>query len=161
MTAANIAPNLPPAVAAFLAGRRIVVAGVSRTGKAPANAILRRLRECGHEAIPVNPNAAEIDGEPCWPSVTAVPGDVHAVMIATAPAVALDVARAALDRGIRHLWFHRSFGGGSVADDAVAECRRRGVEPIVGGCPLMYCGRIDPVHRVFRWWLRRQGRVPG
>ncbi len=153
--------DLPPAVAAFLAGPRIVVAGVSRSGKAPANAILRRLRECGHEAIAVNPNAGAIDGEPCWPSVAAVPGDVHGVIIATPPAVALAVARDALDRGIRHLWFHRSFGAGSVADDAVAECRRRGVEPIVGGCPLMYCGRVDPVHRFFRWWLRRQGRVPG
>jgi hypothetical protein len=35
------------------------------------------------------------------------------------------------------------------------------VEPIVGGCPLMYCQPVDFAHRCFRWWLRWQHRVPG
>lgn len=54
--------RIPPPIAAFLAGHRIVVAGVSRSGSAPANAILRRLRAGGHEAIPVNPNATAASG---------------------------------------------------------------------------------------------------
>lgn len=52
---------LPKPVAEFLAGKRIAVAGVSRSGKAPANAIFRRLAESGHEAIPVNPNFKEVE----------------------------------------------------------------------------------------------------
>jgi len=39
---------MPQAIADFLSGRRLVVAGVSRSGSSPANAILRRLREAGH-----------------------------------------------------------------------------------------------------------------
>lgn len=154
-------PAVPAAVAAFLAGKRIAVAGVSRSGNAPANAILRRLRDTGHEVIPVNPAARELEGLACHPSIHDVPGAIDGVMVVTHPAVAAEVVRAALERGVEHIWFHRSFGSGSVADDAVALCRAAGVEPIVGGCPLMYCGPVDPAHRFFRWWLRLRRRIPG
>ncbi len=153
--------SMPQSIADFLGGKRIVVAGVSRSGSAPANAIFRKLRDSGHEAIPVNPNAEEVEGQTCYPDVGAVPGAVHGVIVATHPAISASVARAALERGIKHIWFHRSFGSGSVAPEAIQECRARGVEPIVGGCPLMYCQPVDPGHRFFRWWLRWRGRVPG
>ena len=154
-------PQVPPSVAAFLACRRIAVAGVSRSGNAPANAILRQLAETGHDVFAVNPSAAEIAGKPCYSSLAAIPERVEAVMVATHPSVAAAVARMALDMNIRHIWFHRSFGNGSVSAEAVELCRCRGVEPIEGGCPLMYCGPVDPAHRVLRWVLRLQRRVPG
>ena len=43
---------------------------------------------------------------------------------------------------------------------AVEACRIHGIDCIEGGCPLMFCGRVDPVHRCMRWWLQRRGRVP-
>jgi predicted CoA-binding protein len=153
--------NIPQSVADFLAGERIVVAGVSRSGSVPANAIFRRLRDTGHEVIPVNPNASEVEGQECYPDVGSVPGHVDGVMVVTHPSMSAGVARAALERGVKHIWFHRSFGSGSVAPEAVDECRGRGVEPIVGGCPLMYCHPLDPGHRFFRWWLRLWRRIPG
>ena len=153
--------SIPESVATFLAGKRIVVAGVSRTGNAPANAIFRRLRDTGHEVIAVNPNATQVEGQACYPDIRSVPGPVDGVMVATHPSIAADVARAAVDKGIRQIWFHRSFGSGSVSAEALEVCRSSGVEPIEGGCPLMYCQPVDPGHRFFRWWLRLQHRVPG
>ncbi len=153
--------NTPPAIAAFLAGKRIVVAGVSRSGKAPANAIFRRLRDTGHDVVPVNPQAAEVEGRACFPDVRSVPGDIDGVMVVTHPSAAADVARGAIAQGARHIWFHRSFGDGSVSEEALAACREGGVEPIIGGCPLMYCKPVDPFHRFFRWWLHLQHRIPG
>jgi uncharacterized protein len=153
--------NIPQSVADFLAGERIVVAGVSRSGSAPANAIFRRLRDTGHEVIPVNPNASQVEGQECYPDIGSVPGSVDSVMVVTHPSISKGVASAALERGVKHIWFHRSFGSGSVASEAIDECRARGVEPIVGGCPLMYCQPLDPGHRFFRWWLRLWRRVPG
>jgi uncharacterized protein len=154
-------PAIPSAVAEFLTGKRIVVAGVSRTGRAAANAIFRKLQQCGYEAIPVNPNATQLEGARSYPDLATVPGVVHSVVIATPPAVGASLVRAAAARGIRHLWFHRSFGAGSVSAEALATCRQLGMEPIVGGCPLMYCQPVDPAHRVLRWWLRLWHRVPG
>lgn len=153
--------NIPPAIVAFLAGDPIAVAGVSRAGNTPANAILRKLRDAGHQVIPINPNAAEIEGLACFPDLGSVPGPVHGVMVVTHPSVSASVALAAVERGVKHIWFHRSFGGGSVSPEALEVCRARGIEPIVGGCPLMYCQPVDLGHRCFRWWLRRQHRVPG
>ena len=152
--------NIPQSVSEFLAGEAIVVAGVSRSGSTPANAIFRRLRETGHEVIPVNPNASELEGRRCYKDIPSVPGSIHSVMIVTHPSISAEVARAALERGVKHIWFHRSFGSGSVAAEAVEECRDRGVEPIVGGCPLMYCPPVDPAHKFFCWWLRLRRRVP-
>ncbi|HEX5091762.1 MAG TPA: CoA-binding protein [Burkholderiales bacterium] len=146
---------------AFLACTRVAVAGVSRTGDAPANAIFRRLAETGHDVFAVNPNAPEVEGKPCYPSVGSLPARVEAVMVVTHPSVAARIAKDALDENIRHIWFHRSFGDGSVSAEALELCRSRGVEPIEGGCPLMYCRPVDPAHRFFRWWLRLKGRVPG
>jgi predicted CoA-binding protein len=82
-------------------------------------------------------------------------------MVVTHPQAALQVVNDGLARGVKHIWFHRSFGDGSVADEAVEACRAGGVEPIVGGCPMMYCPPVDVGHRFFRWWLRAKGRVPG
>jgi uncharacterized protein len=152
---------LPPSIADFLSGKRIVVAGVSRTGRAPANAIFRRLQQCGHEAIPVNPNASELEGARSYPSLSDVPGEVHGVLVATHPSVGATIVGEAATRGIRRVWFHRSFGAGSVSSEALEACRQHGIEPIVGGCPLMYCQPVDPGHRLFRWWLRLRRRVPG
>ncbi len=152
--------SVPAPIAAFLAGKRIVVAGVSRSGNSPANAIFRRLRDTGHEVVPVNPNAAEVEGQPCYADLRSVPGTIHGVMVVTHPSVSADVARAAIERGVKHIWFHRSFGSGSVSPEALQICRASGVEPLEGGCPLMHCEPIDPAHRFFRWWLRLRHRIP-
>ncbi len=153
--------NIPNAVAEFLEGKRIAVGGVARGGDQPANFIFRRLRETGHDVVPVNPNATEVEGERCYPDLASIPGTVDGVMIVTHPSISADLVRQASARGIRKVWFHRSFGDGSVSRAALAECEARGITPIVGGCPMMYCGTVDFGHRCFRWWLRMQGRVPG
>ena len=38
---------------------------------------------------------------------------------------------------------------------------QRGIACLVGGCPLVYCGSVDPSHRLMRWRLRLRRRVPG
>ena len=152
--------KIPSSVAEFLAGKRIAVAGVSRAGNQPANAIFRRLRDTGHEVIPINPNATEVEGQRCYPDLASVPGTIDGVMVVTHPSMSAEIVRQASERGITKLWFHRSFGDGSVSGEAIAEAEKRGIEPIVGGCPLMYCGNVDLGHRCFRWWLALQRRVP-
>lgn len=152
--------QIPLAVAEYLKARRIAVAGASRDPRQPASAVARRLRETGHEVVPVNPRTAEIEGQRCYPDVRSVPGSLDAVMIVTHPEVSAEVVRQAAERGIRQIWFHRSFGEGSVSPEALAECEARGIEPLVGGCPLMYCGSVDFGHRCFRWWLGRKRRIP-
>jgi predicted CoA-binding protein len=150
----------PAAVEEFLKAQRIAVTGVARDGRLPANAIYRRLKACGYDVVPVNPRASEVEGTACYPDLRSVPGEIEAVMVASPPASGPGIARQALERGVRRVWFHRSFGEGSVSQDALRACRDGGVEPVVGGCPLMFCGKVDVFHRCMAWWLQRRGRVP-
>ena len=151
---------LPPSVAAFLSGKRLAVAGVSRSGQQPANAIFRKLRDSGFDAIPLNPHANQLEGTPCFRDLAAVPGVVDGLMVVTHPVVAESLVRQAAARGIQNVWFHRSFGEGSVSEAALRACAELGIRPIVGGCPLMYCEPVDVAHRCMRWWLGRQARIP-
>jgi predicted CoA-binding protein len=153
-------PEVPAPVAEFLRGKRIAVAGVSRDSRQAANAVYRKLRDSGYEVYAINPNAREVEGGRCYPDLAAIPAPIDGVVVATHPDVAIDLVRQCAERGVRRLWFHRSFGQGSVSDAAIRECEARGLHCVVGGCPLMYCEPVDFGHRCMRWWLGRQGRVP-
>lgn len=152
--------KLPQSVAAFLSGQRFAVVGVSRSSAEAANAVFRKLRDNGYDVVPVNPGAGTLEGVPCYPDLASVPGALDGVVIATHPSVSPEIVRQAAALGIRQVWFHRSFGDGSVSAEAVRECAAHGLTPIVGGCPLMYCEPVDPGHRCIRWLLGFGGRVP-
>jgi hypothetical protein len=153
--------SLPEDVAEFLRGRRLAVAGVSRQPGQAANAVFRKLRAAGYEVCPVNPNAAEVEGVRCYPDLGEIPGRLDGLVIATHPRVAAGLVRQCAEHGVGRVWLHRSFGEGSVSEEAVRAAAAAGIRCIVGGCPLMYCEPIDLGHRCMRWWLRRSGRVPG
>ena len=150
----------PESIAAFLRGRRFAVAGVSRQSAQAANAVFRKLRNAGYEVFPINPKAAEVEAVKCYSSVASVPAALDGVVIATSPDVSVQIVRECGDHDVRRVWFHRSFGSGSVSEEAVRECGARGIDCIVGGCPLMFCPPVDLGHKCMRWWLQRQGRVP-
>src|SRR5262245_6436501 len=133
----------PESVATFLQGRRIAVAGVSRNPSQAANAVFRKLRASGYEVVPVNPNASEVEGARCYGEVGAVPTQLDGVVIATPPDVSIQIVRQCNDQGVRRVWFHRSFGNGSVSDEAIQACRDGRIDCIVGGCPLMFCDPVD------------------
>ena len=154
-------PHVSELIGEFLRGRRIAVAGVSRGTGSAANPVFRKLRDAGYEVFPVNPNTNEVEGVACFPDLASVPGELDGVVVATHPDASIEVVRQAATRKVSRLWFHRSFGPGSVSDAAVRECAAHQIQCIIGGCPLMYCEPVDVAHRCMRWWLSRRGRIGG
>lgn len=152
--------SLKEAATGFLALKRIAVAGVSRKGDTAANVIYRKLRDTGHDAIAVNPNADEVEGERCYRSLADVPGGADAVVIATPPHAAAQVVRDCAALGIRRVWMHRSFGHGSVDPEAVTLARELGLIVIPGSCPMMFLEPVDVAHKCMRWLLRVTGKEP-
>jgi uncharacterized protein len=144
----------------FLAQQRIAVAGVSRDGKLPANLIYRRLRDTGHEVFAVNPNADEVEGDHCYASVTAIPGGVDGVVIATPRDAALAVATDCAAAHVPRVWLHRGVGPGSSSDTAVAYCHEHGITTIPGGCPCMFGATADTGHKCLLVMLRLTAKVP-
>lgn len=153
--------TLREAATAFLAHRRIAVTGVSRTpGSHGSNAVYQRLKQRGYQVFAVNPNAETVEGDRAYPDLASIPDGVEAVVIGTRPDRALATIEACAALGIRDVWMHRAFGGGSVSPEAVALGRKLGLTVIDGGCPLMFDPTGDAAHKCMRAVLTLVGNVP-
>jgi predicted CoA-binding protein len=145
----------------FLSHKRVAVTGVSRNpGGHGSNVVYQRLKERGYDVYPVNPNAETVDGDRCYPDLHAIPGGVEAVVIGTRPEHALATVEECNDLGIEDVWMHRSFGSGSVSDEATRYGRDHGMTVIDGGCPLMFEPAADPGHKVIKWVCRANHHLP-
>lgn len=125
-----------------------------------SNVVYQRLRDRGYEVFAVNPNADQVEGDPCYLDVKSLPGGVDAVVIGTRPEVAEDTMRECADLGVKHVWMHRSFGEGSVSDAATEYGRGQGISVIDGGCPCMFDPTADPGHKAMRFLFTLTGKVP-
>lgn len=154
--------TLKQAATDFLSRNRIAVAGVSRSGGAShgANVLYKGLRDAGYQVFAVNPNADEVEGDPCYRDLKSIPGGVDAVVVGTAPAHSAEVVRDCAELGVGQVWLHRSFGGGSVSDEAVEVGREAGITVIAGACPMMYLPKADFGHRCMRVVLGLTGGLP-
>jgi predicted CoA-binding protein len=149
------------AASEFLTKKRVAVTGVSRRPQDHgSNVVYQRLRERGYQVFAVNPNTEEVEGDRSYHDLKSIPGGVEAVVIGTRPERAEDTVRECVDLGIRHVWMHRSFGGGSVSREAAEYGRAHGVSVIDGGCPIMFEPVADPAHKVMRFVFTLTGKVP-
>jgi uncharacterized protein len=149
------------AAAEFLAGKRVAVTGVSRTGKDHgSNVVYKRLRERGYEVFAVNPNADEVEGDRCYHDLRSIPGGVDGVVIGTRPEIAGETMRECAELGIAHVWMHRGPGAGSVSATAAEYGREHGIAVIDGGCPCMFGATADRGHKAMRTILTLTGNVP-
>jgi uncharacterized protein len=154
-------PTIKDAASEFLASKRVAVTGVSRNPNGHgSNVVYQRLRERGYEVFAVNPNATEVEGDPCYDDLRAIPGGVDAVVIGTRPELAEATMRECAELGIKHVWMHRGPGKGSVSKAAAALGRERGIAVIDGGCPCMFGPTADRGHKVMRAFLTLSGNVP-
>ena len=144
----------------FLSNKRIAVAGVSRKGDTAANAVYKKLKACGYEVFPVNPNAEIIDEDKCYHSLNEIPGIVEGVVIGTKPEAAKQIVEDCGRLGIKDVWIHRSFGTGSYDESAVEKAKELGLKVIPGGCPMMFCEPVDVSHKCFKWFFGATGKLP-
>ena len=145
----------------FLAQKKIVVVGVSRTKPSTGGVILKALRDRGYEVYAVNPNAEAVDGHPCYPSVRELPEKVDGAVVVTRPDVSEQVVRDCVEAGIPRVWMHYNpmFGKGnsSASEAAAAHGAEHGLTVIEGGCPMMF---LDFPHKCMRWILGITGKLP-
>jgi uncharacterized protein len=122
----------------FLDQKRLAIVGVSHQPKDFSRALFRQLREQGYDAVPVNPQAREIDGQPCFGRLQEVQPPVETVLLMTSPAITDAVVRDCAEAGVKRVWMYRAGGRGAVTADAVRFCEANGISVIPGECPLMF-----------------------
>ena len=154
--------KMKEAASEFLAHKRVAVTGVSSRNPQNhgSNVVYKRLRDRGYEVFAINPNANEVEGDPCYHELESVPGGVDWVVIGTRPETADATVHECVDLGIKRIWMHRAFGSGSVSEEAAEYGRQHGATVIDGGCPCMFEPTSDPGHRVMRVMCTLTGKVP-
>lgn len=118
---------------AFLHARSLAVCGVSRDPEKYGYKVYRTLKEKGLRVFAVNPRADQVDDDPVYPSVQALPETPEAIVTVVPPEVTKMVVADALALGIRKIWMQP----GSEHADAVREARQQGATVVYGGPCIM------------------------
>lgn len=144
----------------FLASRRIAVAGVSRNPKDFSRMLFREFVKRGYDAVPVHPEAQEMDGRQCFARIQEVEPKVEAVLLMTSPALTGEVVRDCAEAGVPLVWMYRAVGDGAVSETAVEFCQSHGIECIPGYCPYMFFPHSGIPHSWHRLYMRITGTFP-
>lgn len=96
----------------------IAVVGATENPAKYGNIIYHDLKSKGFTVFAVNPYRDQIDGDPCWRSLTALPDPPTIVDIVVPPARTLSVLQECVDLGLRNVWIQPGAGDAAVREFA-------------------------------------------
>jgi predicted CoA-binding protein len=143
------------AIDQFISLRNLALAGASRSGKKFGNTVLKEMTKKGYAIVPVHPEAAEIGGFKCCPSLSDLPAPVEGLIIVVPPEQTEKIVTDAAARGIRNIWMQQ----GSESPKAVNTCREHGINEVHGECILMFAQPAG-IHKFHRWIWGLLGKLP-
>ena len=144
----------------FLALKRIAVVGVSRDPKGFGTVLWQEFRQRRYEAIPVNPVATEIDGQPCFARVQDITPPVDGALIMTTKAETDQIVHDCAEAGVKHVWMYGGMAPGTATKSAVAFCRENDISVVEGLCPYMFLPGTPSFHAPHRMWKKLTGSYP-
>ena len=95
--------------------KTIAVVGLSPDPTRPSNGIARYLQRSGYRVIPVNPNATEVLGEKCYPSLRHIPEPVDIVNVFRRPEFLDAFAAGAIAMHAKALWMQQGIANPEAA----------------------------------------------
>ena len=116
------------------------VVGCSPNPRRDSHRVAQTLQRRGFRVIPVNPNADEVLGERCYPSIAEIPADeqIDVVDIFRRPDQAGAHVDEAIARGARGVWMQLG-----VIDEAAAQrALDAGLEVVMDRCPAIELPRL-------------------
>lgn len=120
-------------IAALLHGAQtIAVVGISGRPERDSHRVAAYLQGAGYRVVPVNPGLAEVLGEPCFPSLAAVPPEIHLDIADVFRRVEhlLGAVEDAIARGVPAVWFQ----SGLRQDEAAARAVAAGLKVVQDRC---------------------------
>jgi uncharacterized protein len=116
----------------------IAVVGASPDPSRTSHRVMRYLQRAGYRCIPVNPNADDVLGERCYPSLADLPEPVDLVDVFRRAEYCAGVARAAAAIGAPALWLQLGLRSAEARD--VAE--KAGMEYVEDACTAVVHRRL-------------------
>lgn len=144
----------------FLATKRLAIVGVSRDPKHFSRALFREFLAQEYDAVPVNPQAAEIEGRRCFARVADITPPVEAALLMTPAATTDQALRECSEAPIKRIWIYQAGHDEEVHERAVESCRKRGLAVVKGYCPFMFLPKPAFFHRVHRFFMKVAGSYP-
>ncbi len=130
----------------FVSQKTLAVVGVSSNPQKFGSLAYKELKERGYRVFPVHRNAESLLGDPCYPSLQALPEPVDGAVVIVQPAETEKVVREAEAASIKRIWMQR----GAESDAAIEFCREHGLQAVHGECILMFARPVRSIHRVHR-----------
>jgi len=109
------------------------VVGASRDPGKYGHKIYRDLRTAGYKVYPVNPNADEILGDKCYPSIESLPELPQVVDLVVPPKVTNQIVKVCKKLGIKKVWMQP----GSESETALSFCKENSIEVVYGVCVMV------------------------
>jgi len=109
------------------------VVGVSRDPSKYGHQVYRGLRAAGYTVYPVNPNADEILGDKCYPSVESLPEIPQVVDLVVPPKVTDQIVKVCKKLRIRKVWMQP----GSDSETSLKFCSENNIEVVYGVCVMV------------------------
>jgi len=139
----------------FLSKKNIAVIGASRNAKKTGYMVFNHLRSLNYNVYPVNPNATEIDGVKCFPDFASLPEDTEAIIILVRRSLTEDVVKAAIARGIRHIWMQLE----TETPEAIELCKNASINVIYKKCIMMF-SQPKGIHKFHHNVMKFFGKIP-
>jgi len=109
------------------------VVGASREPKKYGHQVYRDLRNAGYKVYAVNPNADEVLGDKCYPSLDALPAKPDVVDVVVPPKITEQIVEACKKLGITKVWMQP----GSESELAIKFCEENGIDVVHGVCVMV------------------------
>ncbi len=139
----------------FINCKRIAIVGCSSTGRKFGNSAYKELKQRGYQVFPVHPTENEIDGDKCFPNLTALRGEIDAVLISVSSKYVELILNEAASIGIKNIWIQQ----GAESNQAIDAANRLGLNFVSKKCILMYAPPVNSLHKFHRSITRIFGRL--
>jgi len=120
--------------------RTIAVVGASPDADRDSHRVARYLLAQGYQVVPVNPRAAAILGQTCYPSLSDIPFPIDVVDIFRAPDAIPAIVDEAIAVGAKVVWMQL----GLRQEDAAARARAAGLTVVMDRCLKIEHQRLFP-----------------
>jgi predicted CoA-binding protein len=109
------------------------VVGASRDPRKYGYQVYKNLKNARYEVYPVNPNAKEILGDKCYPSLENLPIKPDVVDVVVPPKVTEHIVETCKKLGITKVWMQP----GSESEKAIEFCEKNDVDVVHSVCVMI------------------------
>jgi predicted CoA-binding protein len=117
----------------FLSKKNWAVVGVSSDPTKYGNKVYFKLKKSGYNVFAINPNLNQIDGDPCYPNLSALPFLPDVISVVVPPKVTEQIIDECAKLGIQRIWMQP----GSESEESIKKGEKLGLQLIHNQCVLI------------------------